>query len=157
MKTSSRGPSTTNSKKPSGKQQSGKFAFQGPKTSRQNSPPSASSEATPSDRLFSLADLKELAQIMREPTTAGARSAVEAPSTAPTTLPSNGKAKRIGYKQQIKKAKKEGAVAFQTKKGKVQFNARVNREEAEVGQVPELAPPSTYTETQENPYGYAFY
>lgn len=157
VKTSSPAPSTTNNKKP-GKTQSGKFAFQGPKTSRQNSP--SSDVPTPQDRLFSLQDLKELAQIMREPTSAVAAKSMESDPTAATTR--GGKGKREGYKKQIQKAKQAQKVTFKTKKGPVQFEAkRVKKATQEEGEIPPLVPAveeqTPYADAHGNPYSYAFY
>ena len=156
-KTSSRGPSTTASKKSvSGK---GKFAFQGTKVSRPNSQPSVSDEPTAQERLFSLTDLQQLAQIVRESPYVAVASTAGSSSTARTTAPSRLAKKTIAKKDALTKA----AVRFTKKNGQpVELKGRAKKVAAAAAAAPVPASaPADFDDMPslagyQNPYSYAF-
>ena len=151
-KTSLPGVSTS-----SKKNANGKFAFKGPKTSRPSSQPSGSGELTAAERLFSLADLKELAAIVKEQTPAGAAlKEGTSRSIARSTQGSRQSSKKISKQT----PKKKGAVRFQKKNGDaVEFHGRKKEADTHVAPVPvvqddeeDMPPLNGY----QNPYSYAF-
>lgn len=146
VKTSSLVAGTSKSKKGSAK---GKFAFQG---SRPKSTPS-SEEVMGQERLFSLADLKELAQIVREvPASSGPKESNTARGT-PASRPA---------KKTIAKA----PVSFKKKNGqKVEFAGRAKGGKKASAAAPVAAPVVPQVEIEQdmpslagyqNPYSYAF-
>lgn len=154
-KTSSLEASTSKPKK--GGPHKGKFAFQAKPTSRPKSQPSVSDEVTAQERLFSLADLKELAQIVRESPAGVESNAAMSTSTARTTPPSRQAKKTI--------SKTKGSVTFKKKNGQhVAFEGRKKSFAKKVEKAPAPVPLPPADEELDmpslagyhNPYSYAF-
>lgn len=133
-----------------GAPKSGKFAFnQGPKTASLRSLPSA--EATHQDRLFSLQDLKDIASIVREKSSAPAGDTKEIVSAR---APKRVRAPKGGI-QKVNFAKKNGKqVNFTAQPKKMQMPAVLQDpiSDSPLLDMPDLSGMSGH----HNPYSYAF-